>query len=467
MIVSYTPLSLEAVILCWAVWRNGLVFVPIDHTWPASLLGQILNETSPALIVTDAIRFPTAASLAPPDKIHVLTASDQPQAVLSHPGLNARGFQPPAGPADPDPDDPAVILYTSGSTGTPKGVVLSQHALCNSGKRVSEHFNWQSSDVFMNLGDLHSMSGLRNTCLAPLFSGSSMIIAQPEERNNVMHLFDLVFDLQIHYLGVAPTVVRQMNAVASAERKDKLASLRAVLCTGAPLAKDQLELFYRTYSKPVFNYYGLTETAGLCAGHNAETFSPTDNSIGKPVGAEFIIVPGAPHDRQDTGELVVKSDNLMMGYFKKEKETAEVLKEGCFFTGDLVRKRSDGCFEWLGRKKNTVKNIYSDLIHLEEIDRALEACPLIQEACACSYTRLEEDERIVAFIVPKEYPVEKEAGMIKDVKRHMDNRVGKNRAPWFYYIEETLPRNSMGKVQRQQLTEKLHAYLRSGHTRYY
>jgi acyl-coenzyme A synthetase/AMP-(fatty) acid ligase len=464
IIVSYAPLSLEAVLLCWASWYDGLVFVPVDHNWPPSLLKQILVETAPALIATDAARFRAVASLVPPEKILLFDASDPAQTVFPRREPNAPEFQPPTGPG---PDDPAVILYTSGSTGAPKGVVLSQYALCNSGKLVSEHFGWQSPDVFMNLGDLHSMSGLRNTCLAPLHSGSSMVIAQPQERGSVTGLFDLVSDLRIQHLGVAPTVIRQMNIVASAARKEKLAPLRSVLCTGAPLAKDQLELFYRNYGKPVFNYYGLTETAGFCAGHNAETFSPSDNSIGKPVGAEFTIVRDPSSDPPDTGELVVKSDNLMAGYFKKEKETAEVLRNGRFYTGDRMRRRPDGCFEWLGRKNNAIKNIHSELIHLEEIDRALEACPLIEEACACAYARFEEDERIVAFIVPKEAPEKSEADMVLEVKSHMDGEVGKNRAPWFYYVEKSLPRNSTGKVQRRELIEKLRGYQQSGHTRYF
>ena len=467
IVVSYCPLSLESVILCWACLYNGLVFLPVDHNWPAALLKQVLDETSPCLALTDDTRLSNLSTLYPAEKIIMSGRSGQTGRHSFYEWLEEGTDMPEKKDQDIDPDNPAVILYTSGSTGAPKGVVLSQHALCNSGKLVGEHFGWQESDAFLNLGDLHFMSGLRNTCIAPLHTGSSVVIARSNERNSVLHVFDLIHNLNIQYIGVAPTVIRQMNILFSEARKEQLSPLRAILCTGGPLVKDQLELFYKNYNIAVYNYYGLTETAGICSGHNASTFSPHDNSIGKPVGAEFILIPEAAYDDPHIGELLVKSDNLMSGYYKREKETAEVLKDGCFYTGDIVQKRADGCFELLGRKKNTIKNIYSELIHLEEIDNALEVHPMIREACACSYAHHAEDERIVAFIVPSEYPANAETSFIQDLKDHMYKVVGKNRSPWCYFIEEDLPRNTFGKVERQKLTEKLYAVIQSEHTRYF
>ena len=467
IILNFSPLSLESVILCWACLLNGLIFVPVDHNWPSSLLKQILNETSPKMVMTDQVRLSMVAPLITSEIIVLSELTEQTQIPTFYDWLEDLNNANTNVIDEINPDDPAIILYTSGSTGTPKGVMLSQKALCNSGKLVSDHFDWQCSDSFMNLGDLNSMSGLRNTCIAPLHSGSSMVIAQPDERNSVLHIIELIYKLQIQYIGVAPTVIRQMNIIYSQARKDQIASLKAILCTGGSLAKDQMQLFYTLYSKPIYNYYGLTETAGICSGHNVSTFSPNDNSIGKPIGAEFIIIPDASSKSTDIGELLVKSNNLMLGYFKKEKETAEVLINGYFHTGDIAQRRIDGFYELLGRKKNTIKNIYSELIHLEEIDRALEAHHLIKEACSCNFASFIEDEKIIAFIVLEEYTKDEENIIINDIRNHMLNLVGKNRTPWRYYIEKDLPRNTNGKIQRQKLEEKINEYIQSEHTRYY
>ena len=471
-VMTYAPLSMESVALCWACMYNGLVFVPVDHNWPQEMLNHIVEETAPKIILTDQERLGRLVGI-PGSPLIVLSRQDKPgmkaeetekkgidfhQWVKPGTGKGSRVAEPT------DPGDLAVILYTSGSTGIPKGVMLSQQALFNSGNLIASHFGWTRDDIFLNLGDLHSMSGLRNTCFAPLHSGSSFVISTLEERNNVLLVLDLTEKLGVHYIGVAPTVVRQLNIIFSLSRRKQISALKAILCTGGMLAGDQVEGFYHNYGKPVLNYYGLTETAGICAGHNFATFDPGDSSIGPAVGAELKIVPDEECSvEQGTGELLVKSDNLMIGYYKREKETNEALKDGWLHTGDVVRKREDGCFELLGRKKNFIKNLNSELIYLEEIENAIESFPLIKEASTCSYSRFEEDEKIVAFIVLKD-----NAGIpVKEVttvlKKHLIGKIGKNRMPWCYYYEENLPRSSGGKVQRQILKERLNGYIQSGH----
>lgn len=228
-----------------------------------------------------------------------------------------------------------------------------------------------------------------------------MLLLQPGSATTYL-VVDLIFKLKVTYIGVAPTIIRQLNILHTESRKNKLFSLKAILCTGGNLAQDQLMIFYSKYNIPVLNYYGLTETAGLCSGHNHSTFNPNDNSIGPAVGAQLIIEPDPSSCKENiTGELLVKSDNLMSGYYKRENETDQVLKNGLFYTGDIVRRREDGCFEILGRKRNIVKNLQSELIYLEEIDSALESYPQVEEACACRYPLSEEDEKIVALIVLK------------------------------------------------------------------
>ena len=466
-ILSYCPLSVESVILCWASLYIGAVFVPVDYNWPKEILTHIIEETRPELILTDPERISHFNDYIS-NCIILLSGKNK---VDNYPPLfevieNSTSRPYPEKPKA-SPADMAVILYTSGSTGIPKGVVLSHKALFNSGSLIAAFFGWKSDDLFMNLGDLHAMSGLRNTCFAPLHAGASFVIASAAERNSILLVLELISRLKVTFIGVAPTIIRQLNIIHNKSRKDRLLSLKAILCTGGNLAHDQLLAFYSKYNIPVLNYYGLTETAGICSGHNLDTFNPDDNSIGPAAGAQLIIEPDPYCGNEiNTGELIVKSDNLMSGYYKKEAETSRVLKNGLFYTGDIVRRRKDGCFEILGRKRNIIKNRQSELIYLEEIDSALESYPLIEEACACSYSQSEEDEKIVALIVLKKSNSLSIDDTIADLKTHLLEKLGKNRMPWCYYLEESLPRNTAGKYQRQLIKNKLTENIQSHSKRY-
>jgi len=269
-------------------------------------------------------------------------------------------------------------------------------------------------------------------------------------------------------MAVAPTIIRQLNILHTASRQEKLSSLKAIISAGAYLAHDQLLTFYNKYNIPVLNIYGSTETAGLCAGHNLSTFNPDDNSIGPVVRSQIKIEPDPPYGNENyVGELLVKNDHLMIGYYKREAETNQVLKNGFFHTGDIVKQREDGFIEILGRKRNIIKNLQSELIHLEEIDCALESYPYIEEACTCSFSQYEEDEKIVAMIVLKNSNILTSEESIADLKKHLLKKLGKNRMPWCYYIEEKLPRNTAGKLQRQIIKNKVDEYIRSNSKRYF
>jgi acyl-coenzyme A synthetase/AMP-(fatty) acid ligase len=467
-ILSYTPLSKESVILCWASLYNGLVFVPVDYNWPQELLSGVIRETEPRLILTDTERSKNLYDINSDCKI-LLSGNNKSDNVSSFfEWIENSILKSTSGKNEINSSDLAVILYTSGSTGIPKGVMLSHQALINSGSLFADFFGWQPDDRFMNMGDLHTMGGIKNTCFAPLHAGTSFVIATEEERNRILNTLELIPRLKITYLSVAPTIIRQLNIIFTGSRKDKLSSLKAIISAGSYLAQDQLISFYSKFNIPVLNLYGSTETAGLCAGHNLTNFNPNDNSIGSAVGAQLIIEPDPSFGNEiNTGELLVKSDMLMSGYYKRETETNQVLKKGIFYTGDIVRRREDGCFEILGRKRNIVKNLQTELIYLEEIDSALESYPDIKEACSCSFSQFEEDEKIVAMIVLENSNKLTIEETIADLKKHLLKKLGKNRMPWCYYIEERLPRNTAGKLQRQIIKTKLNEHIQSNSKRYF
>jgi acyl-coenzyme A synthetase/AMP-(fatty) acid ligase len=468
IVINYTPLSTDSVILCWACLYIGVIFVPVDYNWPLSLLSNIIEDTSPKIILTSSnkseiLRYKqrgvrifyqsnTAVSDQSPEYSSLWNDAHEETIIEIKNSVT--------------PNDTAVILYTSGSTGRPKGVMLSHGALYNSGSLVATHFKWSSSDLFMNLGDLHSMSGLRNSCIAPIHARCAFLISTSLERSNIMFIFDLIEKYKVTFIGVAPTIIRQFNILYSATRKQQIKSLRAILCTGGNLSSENLYGFYSNYNIPVLNYYGLTETAGICTGHSFDTFDPNDNSIGPAVGAELMIEPVEGFDvKENCGELVVKSPNLMQGYFKNELESNAILKMGMLYTGDIVRKRENGTIEILGRKRNIIKNLHSELIYLEEIEIALEVCENIKEASCGVYQKDSEDEKIVAFIVLTNLSSPENA--ITLIKKQLIETIGKNRMPWCYYIEDELPRSTSGKIQRQTLNILLNEYIERNHTRYF
>ncbi len=467
-VISYTPLSKESVILCWASLYNGLVFVPVDCNWPQELLKGVIAETDPRIILTDEERSGNLDGLIP-NCLRLLSGNNKSETIphffewIQSNAIELTGNLP-----EINASDLAVIQYTSGSTGIPKGVMLSHGALINAGALFADFFGWRADDLFMNLGDLHTGGGLKNTCFVPLHAGASFIISRESERNMILLTIELISKLNVTYIAVAPTIIRQLNILHTESRKVKLLSLKAIISAGAYLAQDQLLTFYKNYNVPVLNLYGLTETTGMCAGHNLTTFNPEDNSIGYPAGAELVIESDPLFENGiNAGELLVKSENLMSGYYKRENETSQVLKNGFFHTGDIVKRREDGCYVILGRKRNIIKNLHSELIYLEEIECALESYPHIKEACSASFSQYEEDEKIVAMIVLKSDNSLTPEETIADLKNHLLNKLGKNRMPWCYYIEEKLPRNTAGKLQRQIIKNKLDEHIQSNSKRYF
>lgn len=448
-----SPFHPEAAFVFWAAAGTGAIVVPLDYRLSPQGLAELCDEVEPAIIFGDRDR---ADAVTRPG-VPVVTFDDE-------------SGTPPAGepfadwlegaPADagtvapPEPDDPAVILFTSGTSSRAKGVVLSHGALCRSGRLMADSYGWQPDDLLLNLGELHTMSGLRNPCVAALHAGSSFLVASPSHRANALLVGRVVERRRATLLGCVPALLGQFNAFVHRIGREPLESLRLLLCTGSSLPDVTRETFQANYGVPVMNYYGLTETAGLCAGAVPETAGSLPGSIGVPLGCRVRIADatGADVCAGGVGELLIRSDNLMIGYWHDRPLTERVLRDGWFHTGDLARQEPGGELVLLGRLGDSFKDQRGEFIHPGEIEQVLESHPLVNEAGVFCRTLDDGTGEIVAFVAEKR-PVTDWRELEADLRRLVAERLGVGRVPARIERIIALPRGTNEKLLRRVLKE--------------
>lgn len=438
----------EILVLFWATMNIGAVFAPLDDTWPDYLIEIAAGSLRPKLVVCTQTRAATYQRLFP----------SSAQLVLSEPGggtgeLDAWMGEDDAMPPPPAPvggTAPAAYLFTSGSTGTPKAVVLSRDALAHGAKVTLAAFGWVAGERLVNLPEPHTMSGLRNGLVAAVYGGMHLDLFGPAERENIFALLDAIQQSKPARLVAGPALVRQIAVLGDRVDYESLASIKAIYSTGAPLNPASAEQFHSRFGAPVVNYYGLTETGGICVSQPLADWRPGDRSLGVAVGAELRVrTELGTASAFGEGELQVRSPQLMSGYLDDPERTAARFTEGWIRTGDLARIDTDGRVHLVGRADNFIKTPSTDRVAPEEIEFVLEEHPAVAEAGVLAAQSGHGVERIAALIVLRE-----PAGPGVDeleLAEFVGSRLGAARTPSLVRFVPRLPRQSTGKIIRSEL----------------
>lgn len=449
------PQHPEAVLLFWAAAQLGAIVVPLDFRLPKPILQGILADILPRLIFCDyngaknILKFFSGECILFDDNDDLPLHGLQRFSEWLEDIGNASPFE-----TSIEPEDAAVILFTSGTTGRPKGVVLSHGALCRSGALLAGSYQWRSDDVFWGLGDYHTMSGLRNPSIAALYAGCSILTTPLESRSNALLVTDSVSRHRVTILGTVPAMLRQFNQFADRVEKANLSSLRQVICTGSTLSSEVSKQFQSFFRVPLFNYYGLTETCGFCAGKLPGDLATTNASIGYPVDSLMRIEgeTGNPLPAGETGELLIYSENLMLGYYQALARTQQALLDGWYRTGDLARREADGSIVLVGRKDEAIKNVSGELVYPQEIEEVLEQSGQVAEAAVCGFAGNGGEEQLVAFILAGK-PVANQDAFIYDLRRMLHEKLGAYKVPARFLFVPELPKGTNGKLLRQKLKE--------------
>lgn len=385
--------SLEFVVFYLAIMRMGGIAIPINPTLKLSQISRVVSHSRAKLIITSDNLFDddTKRHFA---NIDTLVVSKDYYVSNKH-------FFIPASSAESaiqnDVAGLASVIYTSGTTGNPKGVALSQQNIIGNAIAISKSITF-GFDRMMCVLPMHHTNGQIINLLTPLVSGGSLVLCEAANVFNLSHFWENVSKYQVNVVDSVPSI---LSLLLNLRFKDKpsLDSLKYVICGAAPLHVNLQKSFEAKYSCKVIQEYGLTEAT--CVSSMDNVVARRVGSVGRPLSCnEMKIVDdyGNRCSANATGEIMVKGENVMHGYYNDPILTQSVVRDGWLYTGDIGKVDQDGFYYILGRKKDIIikggENIYP-----LDIENVLLAHPSVKECAIVGIPDEVYGESVKAFVV--------------------------------------------------------------------
>ncbi|MBX3508586.1 MAG: malonyl-CoA synthase [Parvibaculum sp.] len=435
--------SPEALAIYLACLRGGFVFLPMNTAYRLDEVDYLVGNAEPALVICDpaaeeGMREIAARHATP----HVLTLDMEAQGSLTEASRRVRNIVPPAQLAA---HDLAAILYTSGTTGKPKGAMLSQGNLASNGLALRDAWRFTESDVLLHALPIFHAHGLFVACHCALLAGARMIWLGKFDRDLVLkHL-----PRATTFMGV-PTFYTRL--LAGDDFNAALVKHMRLFTSGsAPLLAETFEEFRARTGHAILERYGMTETG-------MNTSNPYDGerragTVGFPLpGTEVRVMSddGRLLGAGEVGGLQVRGPNVFSGYWRMPEKSAEEFAEGGWFkTGDIAMIDADGYVHLVGRAKDLIIsggfNVYP-----KEIEELIDDMPEVLESAIVGVPHADFGEAGVAVVVLRPGRTLDEAELISRVKAKLANYKVPKRA----FFVESLPRNRMGKVQKNLLRDE-------------
>lgn len=350
-------------------------------------------------------------------------------------------------PPEPDPDAPALVVYTSGTTGPPKGAVLSRRAIAANLDALFDVWEWTAADVLVHGLPLFHVHGLVLGTLGPVRRGCRLVHVgrfSPEAAATELAGGGTMF------FGV-PTMYHRLAAAAEAEPAvaAALGGTRLLVSGSAPLPAREHARVERICGQRIVERYGMTEALMICSVRASGDRRP--GYVGPPLpGVELRLVgeDGAELREPDAiGEVELRSPSLFQGYLNRPDATAAAMHDGWFRTGDLAAVAPDGYVRIVGRRSTDLIKTAGYRVGAGEVEGALLEHPGVAEAAVTGEPDEDLGERIVAWVVPAPgaSPTEEE------LAAHVAGLLAPHKRPRAVRFLEALPRNELGKVLKASL----------------
>lgn len=441
-IAVQTEKSVEALMLYLAVLRAGLVYLPLNTAYQRDEIGYFIGNAEPAVVVCSGKNFGWVSRLAfAAGTTHVFTLNDDRSGSLLQ---RAAVHSDQHAPVPRAADDLAAILYTSGTTGRSKGAMLSHGNLLSNARVLKECWGWKAGDVLIHALPIFHVHGLFVATHGALLNGSKMLwLDRFDPKAVIARLPEATV-----FMGV-PTLYVRLLAEPALTRA-ACANMRLFVSGSAPLLVETFEQFRERSGHTILERYGMSETVMLTSNPYRPESARRAGTVGLPlpgVGVRAVNEAGAPCAAGAIGNLQVRGPNVFKGYWRMPEKTAEEFTaDGWFKTGDVGQIDAQGYVTIVGRSKDLIIsggfNVYP-----AEVEGTLNDMAGVAESAVIGVPHPDFGEAVVAVVVARSGSAPDAAALIGALK----SKIANFKVPKRVFVVDELPRNAMGKVQKNLL----------------
>jgi len=439
--------SICAFFLYLGTLRAGAVFLPLNTAYTGAELSYFLADAEPTVFVCDPSRVATLAPVVESAGATLTTMGGHRAGALPEGTLVGR-MQTSSTRFRTVPraaDDLAAILYTSGTTGRSKGAMLTHENLWSNAATLCDYWRFSADDVLLHALPIYHTHGLFTSSNTVMAAGGSMIFLPRFDADEVIKWLPQATAM----MGVPTFYTRLLDHPDFT--RELVAHMRLFTSGSAPLLAETHEKFEERTGHRILERYGMTET-------NMNTSNPYDGerragTVGLPLPEVELRIAdpetGALMATSETGMIEVKGPNVFKGYWRNPEKTVEEFRaDGFFITGDLGMIDEHGYVTIVGRAKDLIIsggfNVYP-----KEVEMAIDELDEVEESAVFGVPHPDFGEGVVAVVVAAKDAEVSEAMVADSIK----DKLARFKQPKHVFVVDALPRNTMGKVQKNELRD--------------
>ncbi len=421
----------------FSVLKSGKAVVPINVGSKAGEIERLIKYLGIRLFISDSTAYEKLIALTERDFGIILLKEQGGFEYIGTTDSFSKNY------SDPELDDVAVILHTSGSLSTPKSVMLTHRNIITSAQAIGDDLTITAEDRSLIILPVYYSSALIGQLFAHMFKGAAVfftnIILSPKA------IFMNIEKYRITDLSMVPGLMNETEAMLGKLERYDVSSLRYICVSGGAVQGKRANHIANAYpTVQLIRTYGLTETSTRVSHYRQDADTVTDTCAGKTLADCIVKVRKLGKDAV-YGDIYVKGDNIMKGYYKRREDTGRVLSDGWLDTGDVGFVDKNGQLHVIGRKKNIIirngENIYP-----EEIEEVICGFPSVKEA----YVYGVDDEMLGQ--VPEADVVLFDGAEFdeNELMGYCRSKMTGSKVPVKYNVTDGIPKTSNGKIKRRK-----------------